>query len=362
MSYLNNLIKVIESYVKSLEEESIRDNFTIIYELMDELMDFGIPQITDQKILKEYITQKSFTLENVLKVPTASKLPPSTLTNSISWRSPGISYKKNEAYLDVIERIDMLVNHKGQMLSSEINGSIKIKSFLSGMPELQLGLNEKFINSGLASIRGEELPKLSHGIEVEDVKFHQCVRLSRFESDKQISFIPPDGEFTLLSYRVHSNTLRPLFLVDYKYKNHSNTRLEIMIKVKANFRSKIVANKLEIKIPVPDDIDSPKFHYNKGSLKYLPNDSEILWKFKRIEGGKEYVMIAELMLPSVNNTYNLETFMKKPLNLKFEMQGFVTSGLQVKYLKINEPKMNYQSYPYVRYITRSGDNYSIRVK
>ena len=30
-------------------------------------------------------------------------------------------------------------------------------------------------------------------IELEDVKFHQCVRLTRFENDRTISFIPPDG-------------------------------------------------------------------------------------------------------------------------------------------------------------------------
>ena len=46
--------KVFSEYFKELEEESIRDNFVIIYELMDELMDFGYPQTTDSKILQEY--------------------------------------------------------------------------------------------------------------------------------------------------------------------------------------------------------------------------------------------------------------------------------------------------------------------
>ncbi|GMF40388.1 unnamed protein product [[Candida] boidinii] len=136
-----------------------------------------------------------------------------------------------------------------------------------------------------------------------------------------------------------------------------------MIKITSNFKNKIIANKVQIKIPVPDEIDSPKYHYNKGSIKYLPDESVILWKFNRIEGGKSYVMVAELLLPSINNedSYKLETFKKRPLKVNFEMQGFVTSGLQVTYLKINEPKLNYQSYPYVRYITKSGD-YAIRVK
>jgi hypothetical protein len=45
--------KVFEDYFKDVEEESIRDNFVIIYELLDELVDFGYPQTTDGKILQE---------------------------------------------------------------------------------------------------------------------------------------------------------------------------------------------------------------------------------------------------------------------------------------------------------------------
>lgn len=44
----------------------------------------------------------------------------------------------------------------------------------------------------------------SKAVELEDVKFHQCVRLSRFENDRTISFIPPDGESELMSYRLNT--------------------------------------------------------------------------------------------------------------------------------------------------------------
>ena len=40
---------------QELEEESIRDNFVIVYELLDELLDFGYPQTTDSKILQELV-------------------------------------------------------------------------------------------------------------------------------------------------------------------------------------------------------------------------------------------------------------------------------------------------------------------
>lgn len=41
------------------------------------------------------------------------------------------------------------------------------------------------------------------------MKFHQCVRLSRFENDRTISFIPPDGEFELMSYRLNTHVSVP---------------------------------------------------------------------------------------------------------------------------------------------------------
>lgn len=50
----------------------------------------------------------------------------------------------------------------------------------------------------------------SKTVELEDVKFHQCVRLSRFENDRTISFIPPDGESELMSYRLNTTVRRTL--------------------------------------------------------------------------------------------------------------------------------------------------------
>jgi len=100
--FLHRLTQVLVEYFKELEEESIRDNFVIIYELMDEMMDFGYPQTTESKILQEYITQESHKLEIQAR-------PPMAVTNAVSWRTEGIRYRKNEVFLDVIESVNMLV-------------------------------------------------------------------------------------------------------------------------------------------------------------------------------------------------------------------------------------------------------------
>ena len=55
LTFLYKIRDVFFIYFKELEDESLRDNFVIIYELLDEMMDNGYPQITEFKILQEYI-------------------------------------------------------------------------------------------------------------------------------------------------------------------------------------------------------------------------------------------------------------------------------------------------------------------
>ena len=332
---------MFEDYFKDVEEESIRDNFVIIYELLDELVDFGYPQTTDGKILQEYITQEGHKLEVALK-------PPPAVTNAVSWRTEGIHYRKNEVFLDVIESVDLLAGASGNVLRSEIVGSIKMRVYLSGMPELRLGLNDKVLFESTG--RGK-----SKSVELEDVKFHQCVRLSRFDNDRTISFIPPDGEFELMSYRLNTH-VKPLIWIESVIERHAHSRVEYMVKAKSQFKRRSTANNVEIIIPVPSDASAPKFKTTIGHCKYAPEMSAIIWNIKSFPGGKEYLMRAHLGLPSVEGD-SVEG--KPPIQVKFEIPYFTTSGIQVRYLKIIE-KSGYQALPWVRYITQNGD-YQIRM-
>lgn len=341
-SLLHKICAVMEDYFKEMEEESIRDNFVIIYELLDELVDFGYPQTTDGKILQEYITQESHKLEVKPNVPPA-------VTNAVSWRPEGVKYRKNEVFLDVIESVNLLAGASGNVLRSEIVGAIKMRVYLSGMPELRLGLNDKILFESTG--RGK-----SKSVELEDVKFHQCVRLSRFDNDRTISFIPPDGEFELMSYRLNTH-VKPLIWIESVIERHAHSRVEIMIKAKSQFKRRSTANNVEITVPVPNDADCPKFKTTIGHCKYVPEQSAVIWTIKSFTGGKEYLMRAHMGLPSVVSEANEG---KPPIHVKFEIPYFTTSGIQVRYLKIIE-KSGYQALPWVRYITQNGD-YQLRTQ
>jgi AP-1 complex subunit mu len=161
---------VLVEYFKELEEESIKDNFVIIYELLDEMMDFGYPQTTEPKVLQEYmlilvgcifvLNYKRYITQSSYKLERGTPTVPIAATGGVSWRTDNIKYRRNEVFLDVIESVNYLVcrvfisfsiivlailkvNANGTVLRAEIIGSVKVNSKLSGMPELRLGLNDK---------------------------------------------------------------------------------------------------------------------------------------------------------------------------------------------------------------------------
>lgn len=339
--YLFRLVEVMEDYFNELNDESIRDNFVIAYELMDEMMDFGYPQSTDATILKEYIC--------VQERHKFIKAPPVAVTNAVSWRKEGIKHPKNEIFLDVIEKLNCLVSRNGSVLKSEILGVLKAKSFLSGTPELQLGLNDKI----LMETRGRSSART---IDMEDVRFHQCVRLSRFDNDRTISFIPPDGEFDLMSYRLNTK-IRPLIWIESQVERHSRSRVEFLIKAKSNYMRRSTANDVEISIPVPADADSPTFKVSIGTVIYVPDQQVIVWRIKQFQGQKEFLLRAHFGLPSIESDDEVEK--SPPISVKFTIPYFTVSGIQVRYLKIIE-KSGYQALPWVRYLAQNGD-YQIRV-
>ena len=127
---------------------------------------------------------------------------------------------------------------------------------------------------------------------------------------------------------------------------------------RAQFKRRSTANNVEILAPVPEDADSPRFRTNIGSVLYAPEKSAIIWKIKQFGGGKEFLMRAELGLPSVKGDDERGGGMtggfggsmggavgqggkgKRPISVKFEIPYFTTSGIQVRYLKIIEPKVS----------------------
>lgn len=78
-------------------------------------MDHGYPQLSDTKVLKEFIRTESNKLGVLAEVMNQGdrKINNDQLSKNItgktSWRTEGIKYKNNEVYLDVVEKVNSLV-------------------------------------------------------------------------------------------------------------------------------------------------------------------------------------------------------------------------------------------------------------
>lgn len=353
LALLRRCVTVFEAYFNLVTEETIRDNFVIIYELLDEMVDFGYPQYTEAKILQEYITQEGLLQTLIEEDQINVNALPSAVTGvggATPWRLPGKKYRKNEVFLDVVESINLLVGQDGETLSSEVLGVIKMRVYLSGMPELKLGLNDKvFFETTGKKAKGKV-------VDLEDIKFHQCVKLNRFESDRTISFVPPDGEFDLMSYRL-TTKVKPLIHVTVQVVRHGESRVEMALTAKSTYKKNSVATFVDIYIPVPVDADTPSAKTNFGSVKYAPQHEALIWSMKNFAGGKDFRCTMQYTLPSVRSS-DAAAFAKKPIQVKFELPYFTASGFQVRYLKVTE-KSNYEALPWVRYVTQSGE-YQVR--
>lgn len=66
-------------------------------------------------------------------------------TGATSWRRSDIKYRKNEAFIDVIESVNLLVSNTGTILRSDVAGQILMRAYLSGTPECKFGLNDKLV-------------------------------------------------------------------------------------------------------------------------------------------------------------------------------------------------------------------------
>jgi AP-1 complex subunit mu len=194
----------------------------------------------------------------------------------------------------VIEKLNLLVSANGNVLRSEIQATVRMKSFLSGMPELKLGLNDKVLFEMTGRTTRGKL------IEMEDIKFHQCVRLNKFEAERNICFVPPDGEFELMSYRLDTQ-VKPLIWVECIVESFSRSKIEYLVKAKTQFKSKSIANNVEIFISVPTDVDSPVFKSNVGTVKYVPDQNAMVWCIKQFPGRKEFLMRAQFGFPSIES-------------------------------------------------------------
>ena len=76
------------------------------------------------------------------------------VTNAVSWRSEGIKHRKNEIFLDVVERLNLLVAANGTLLRSEILGAFTCSSMrLSALASMTIHVSHRLAQDALLPVR-----------------------------------------------------------------------------------------------------------------------------------------------------------------------------------------------------------------
>ncbi|KAI0306659.1 Mu homology domain-containing protein [Multifurca ochricompacta] len=337
------VISICKSYFGKVDEECVKNNFVLIYELIDEINDFGYPQNSEIDTLKSYITTESVVSSQIV-AEESSKIT-TQATGVTSWRRADVKYKKNEAFVDVVETVNLSMS---TVLRADVDGHIQMRAYLSGTPECKFGLNDKLVID--KSERGA-----IDAVELDDCRFHQCVRLNEFDSNRTISFIPPDGEFELMTYRATSNVKLPLRVIP-TVNEIGTTHVTYLIVVKTNFGNKLSATNVVLRIPTPLNTTSVDCKVQTGKAKYVPEENVVVWKIPRIQGGQELTFNAAAQLTS---TTTRQVWARPPIDVDFQVLMFTASGLIVRFLKVFE-KSNYHSIKWVRYLTKASGTYQIR--
>ena len=359
-SFLYAMLDVFKAYFKGkVNEEHIRDHFTTVYELLDETMDFGYPQNSSVDVLQLYIKTAS---ERALmpESKTDNSQITSQITGAVDWRLPDLKYKKNEVFIDILESVNLLMSADGEVLRNDVTGKVAMKTYLTGMPECKFGINDKILvdqknRSRAAKSGGDKGGGNRKSVEIEDITFHRCVKLTKFDADRTITFVPPDGEFELMKYRITDNITLPFKIVPI-VEERGDTRAIFNVKAISNFSSTMHAQNVVIKIPCPKNTVRCKCRAREGRARYEPEHHAIVWRIKRFPGRKELRLHAEAELAASTSG---KSWSRPPITMEFSCPRFAASGMIVRFLKVFE-KTAYQTTKWVRYITRNG-HYQIRI-
>nr|XP_046266506.1 AP-4 complex subunit mu-1 isoform X2 [Scatophagus argus] len=263
IEFLNRLAALVKDYCGSLSEQSVQMNFALIYELLDEVVDYGYIQTMSSDILKNFIQTEAvssrpfslFDLSNVglfgAETQQSKVAPSSAATRPIqSSREQG---GKSEIFVDVIERMSVVIGSNGVLMKADVEGEIRVKCYMPSCSEMRIGLNEE-LSIGKSQLRG-----YGAAVRVDECSFHQAVRLDEFDSHRILRLCPSQGEQTVMQYQLSDDLpSAPPFRLFPAIERDGGGRLLMYLKLRCDLPPKSTAINVCATISVP-----------KGSVSHL---------------------------------------------------------------------------------------------
>ncbi|GAB1290367.1 AP-4 complex subunit mu-1 [Apodemus speciosus] len=405
LELLSRLATLLGDYCGSLNEGTISRNVALVYELLDEVLDYGYVQTTSTEMLRNFIqteavVSKPFSLFDLSSVglfgaeTQQNRVAPSSAASRPVLSSRSDQSQKNEVFLDVVERLSVLIASNGSLLKVDVQGEIRLKSFLPSGSEICIGLTEELC-VGKSELRG-----YGPGIRADEVSFHSSVNLDEFESHRILRLQPPQGELTVMRYQLSDDLPSPLpfRLFPSVQWDQGSGRLQVYLKLRCDLPPKRPGSQhSSAPSPAPRGRQvsmlagqtpwvEPLLHQGSSHLArplpYPPSslsqelsspdqkaelaEGALHWDLPRVQGGSQLSGLFQMDVPGLQGPPSHGPSPSAPLglgpaSLSFELPRHTCSGLQVRFLRLSFSACgNANPHKWVRHLSHS-NAYVIRI-
>ncbi|KAM8835487.1 AP-4 complex subunit mu-1 isoform 3-T3 [Synchiropus picturatus] len=341
IEFLNRLAALVRDYCGCLTEKSVQMNFALIYELLDEIVDFGYIQTTSSDMLKNFIQTEAVSSR------------PFSLFDPSNVGLFGAETQQSKVAPSSAATRPIQTREQGVLMKADVEGEIKVKCYTPNCSEIRMGLNEE-LSIGKTQPRG-----YGAAVRVDECSFHQAVQLDEFESHRILRLSPSQGEQTVMQYRLTDDLpSAPPFRLFTSIERDGNGRLLIFLKLRCDLPPKSSAINVAAVVPVPKSSVSVSQELSSPdqSAELKPENRAIVWKIPRFTGGTQLSALFKVEVSGFSSASMLEV---GPLCLSFELPKVTASGLQIRFLRLS-PVQAGPPLRWVRYVTHS-DSYTVRI-
>ncbi|KAJ2272179.1 hypothetical protein GGH14_004723, partial [Coemansia sp. RSA 370] len=233
-------------------------------------------------------------------------------------------------FVDIVDRIDAIIDTTGTCVSYDILGDITCKSRLSGMPHLVMTLN-----------RAREL---------DDVAFHPCVVRRTWDAERMIAFVPPDGPFKLASYHMATQALsRSMPLRVLGEARCTENGMTVCVTVEPGETGSRSVENIRIRVPLDSRAYNIGVQCKSGThMVTTSRRPQVEWTLDEIRPSDSAIRL--VIQYSTRNAVQSDS--TNAAFVTFEVPGYSVSSIKVDALRLL--RESYKLFKGVRYSTVAG--------
>lgn len=327
LELLGRITSVISDYCGRCTELVMQKNLGLIYEIVDEVLSFGCPQATDSSNLL-HLVHNTVNFDKDLLQSIINIFSSADYDRPLALKIDERSNHANEIFLILNEKLELLLDLNNQPLRSNITGVMTVKSYLQGQPSVMVQLDPQMFVTTRAMQQNLSL-------KYDDVVFAPFVQTQSFDSDRSITFSPPEGLTTILSYRT-TRPFQPPFTITPNFENIQKKVIVVRVSLQSNFPAENIADDVKIKFQCPIGISSascelPPSVASTQSGEYDNKTRQVIWRIKKFSGLAEFSSRFRFIFDNgiECGTEEVHTLLG-PISMEFNLLGHLPSGISLK--------------------------------